>query len=93
MVTTFWARRPLTALTLFSVVVMVLGGIGALFGGIVGVGWPGGLALDVVGSLDLLGAALIGSGVRWGPGVGAVITGGAFFYAIFLNPYPAYHFA
>nr|MBA3825647.1 hypothetical protein [Ktedonobacterales bacterium] len=49
--------------------------------------------LDVVGSLYLLGAALIGSGVRWGPGVGAVITGGAFFYAIFLNPYPAYHFA
>ncbi len=91
--TSFFARRPLSALSIFGIVVMVLGGIGALFGGIVGVGWPGGVSLDVSGSVFLIGAALIGSGWRWGPIVGAVITGGAFCYALFVNPYPSYHFA
>lgn len=91
--TSFFERRPLTALNVFSIIVMILGGIGALFGGIAGVGWPGGISLDVSGSVFLIGAAIIGSGLRWGPAVGAVITGGAFGYALFINPYPAYHFA
>jgi len=87
-----FVRRPLSALGKLVVGFMLAGGILAAVGAFF-IGFPGGVALAVVSAVQLLGAALVASGVRWTPALGAVAGAGLLYYALFVNPYPMAHFA
>jgi plastocyanin len=90
--TTTSARRPLTALGKFICGVQFLAGAGSLFGAFA-IGFPGGVALATMATIDIALGILFLTGARWAPIAGAVIAGGGLLYAFFGTPYPAYHLA
>jgi len=92
LVTSVLARQPLTVLAKISCGALLFGGIlSGVFAVVLGL--PAGVALATVSVIQVLGAALLTTGLRWAPAFSAALAGSMLYYALFVNPYPAYHFA
>ncbi len=92
LVTSVLARQPLTVLDKLVLGALLAGGVLSGVFALV-IGFPGGIALATLSGIQLLGAALLAVGFRWAPAVAALLAGSMLYYALFVNPYPAYHFA
>jgi hypothetical protein len=92
LVTSVLTRQSLTALAKLVLGALLAGGVlSGVFALLIG--FPGGAALATLSIIQLLAAALLAVGFRWAPAVAAVLASSMLYYALFVNPYPAYHFA